>query len=765
MNLLAGTNSDVGWELPECLDATAPGPPISFRWWHIRLCGRTNRCTIESRGIATATCGFTPRVGALLHSETTDSSRIGVRRAEGLHMRSKFKRILAVIGLTGLLAAPAGAAWAEDPVTIPSGTNIVDNASVLGGRKAEVQEAITKLLEDHKYNLYVVTVDSFTNPTDPAAWAQEVATNKGMGRADAILAIAEEGKFYFALNSTSSIKSKQSAISQNAVTANLAGGKKDYAQAAIDTAAAIGDAAGGGSGNVPSENGAGTAILVGTGVLAAGGAGAYLYLRNKRKKAGQASSASYGPQGAELDPLASLSVEELRRKSGSLLIEADDAIKSSEQELMFAQAQYGDSAVGNFTKALEEAKGHMSESFKLQQQLDDHIPDTEEQQRSWLGEIIRRSEAALASLQEQKADFDSLRELEKNAPQALATVKAGAREADAKIANAEQSLTTLRSKYADSALVQVADNITQAKERLAFVQNATATAEQKLAEGEASLAAVAVRASEESLHQTNVLLDAISKVSTSLDEARNGLEAAVVDTSQDLAQARAMIQSGAHPELAGPVAGVESALGQVKAEIQGGKIDPIATLQRVETAHQALDQALTGIRDQQEQARRAQASLQQTIMSAQAQISATSDYITARRGGVGTEARTRLAESQRNLDYALSISRNDPVTALTYAQQAHALAAQAAHLAQADVDNFGGYANQGYGGGGMFGGGGGGGLGGAILGGILINSILNGGSGGGWGGGHSDGGGWGGDGGGGGDFGGGDFGGGDSGSF
>ena len=263
--------------------------------------------------------------------------------------------------------------------------------------------------------------------------------------------------------------------------------------------------------------------------------------------------------------------------------------------------------------------------------------------------------------------------------------------------------------------------------------------------GEGSLAAVAVRASEESLHQTNVLLDAIAKVSASLDEARNGLEAAVVETSQDLAQAKAMIQSGEHPELAGPVAGVEAALSQVKAEIQGGKIDPIATLQRVETAHQSLDQSLTGIRNQQDQARRAQASLQQTIMSAQAQISATSDYITARRGGVGTEARTRLAESQRNLDYALSISRNDPVTALTYAQQAHALAAQAAQLAQSDVDNFGGYANQGFGGGGMFGGrgGGGGGLGGAILGGILINSILNGGGGGGWGGGHSDGGGWG----------------------
>jgi predicted nucleic acid-binding Zn-ribbon protein len=640
----------------------------------------------------------------------------------------------------------------------------VDSAKVLGPREGEVKAAISKLLKDHRYNLYVVTVNSFEDPSEPRAWAQAVASKKSMGTADAILAISKAGQYYFAANSASTIASKNSAITQNAVAANLGAGKADYAQAAIDTAAAIGDAAGGGSGTVPGEFNA-APLLVGAGVVAAGGAATYLYLRSRRRKAAELESARELAEARKVDPLAGLSIEELRRKSGSLLIEADDAIKSSEQELGFAQAQYGDAAVGNFIKALQDAKGHMTESFKLQQQLDDHIPDTEEQQRSWLGEIIRRSEAALASLQEQKADFDSLRELEKNAPQALANVNSGAAEAAAKISSAEGSLEQLRTKYAESSLVQVSDNITQAKERLAFVQNASNTAREKLQAGENGLAAVAVRASEEGLHQTNVLIDAISKMAVSLDEARKGVDAAIVDARQDLAQAHAMIDSGAHPELAGPVAGVESALQDVKADILG-RIDPFATLDRIETAHRALDQALAGIRDQQDQARRAQASLQQTIMAAQAQISATSDYITARRGGVGTEARTRLAEAQRNLDYALSISRNDPVTALTYAQQAHSLAAQAAQLAQADVDHFDGYARQGYGGG-MFGGGGGGGLGGAILGGILINSILNGGVGG-WGGhdggggggffgGGGDSGGWGG--------GGGDFGGGDSGSF
>lgn len=679
-------------------------------------------------------------------------------------MRSTYKRLLAVLGVVGLLALPAAPALAEDPVTLDPVTKVVDSAGVLGDRRGEVEQAIKQLGADHAMTYHVVYVDKFENPTDRYAWAKEVADTASLGANAMLLTVATDTRQYL-LSKPSKSKitdTQRDTIVTSAVDPNLRDG--NYAQAAIDSAAAIGDAASGGKGTVPSEGGgAGSAVLVGVGVVAAGGAGAYLYLRNRRKKAAAGAQAGYGTQGAELDPLAGLTVEELRRKSGSLLIEADDSIKSSEQELGFAQAQYGDAAVGNFTKALQDAKGHMSESFKLQQQLDDHIPDTEEQQRTWLGEIIRRSEAALASLQEQKADFDSLRELEKNAPQALAAVSAGAKEAEAKIASAERSLAELRAKYAESALVQVGDNINQAKERLAFVQNASVTAQEKLGAGEGSMAAVAVRAAEESLHQTNVLIGAITKVAGSLDEARSGLESAVVDTSQDLAQARALIQSGAHPELAGPVAAVEAALAQVKAEIQGGKIDPIATLERVETAHQSLDGALSGIRDQQEQTRRAQASLQQSIMSAQAQISATADYITARRGGVGTEARTRLAEAQRNLDYALSISRTDPVTALQYAQQAHSLAAQAAQQAQSDVDHFGGYANQGYGRGGMFGGGGGGGLGGAILGGILINSILHGGgggggwggggdSGGGWGGGGDSGGGWGGDFGGGGDF-------------
>lgn len=655
-------------------------------------------------------------------------------------MRSTAKTLLAALAAAFLMLFPATApAWATDPVTVQSGTNIVDPQDVLGSRKADVQNAISDLLSSERTNLYVVIVDSFTNPSDRAAWAQAVAKNTGMGGSDVLLAIATSGQYQL-LASTSNTKvyPKISAIAQNAVTPNLAGGKKDYAQAAIDTAKAVGDAAKGGSGTVPSPGADATPWLVGGGVVIAGAGAAYLISR-RRRTAGARPQDQLGPGKGQLDPLAALSIDELRQRASALLVRADDAIRSSEQELGFAEASYGTDAVGNFTKALADAKAHLSESFKLQQQLDDHIPDTEAQQRQWLGDIIRRSEAAIASLTEQKADFDALRELERNAPAALEQVGRGSADAEARLANAQTSLVQLTSRYSESAVIHVADNIAQAQERLAFVSNATATAQQKLAEGQTSPAAIAVRAAEEALHQAQVLLDAIDKAAAALDDANGKIDTSLTDTQGDLAQAKALAADGRHPELTGPVAAVEAALATVQREMGGGKIDPLGLLTRIEAAHTQLDEALTGVRDKQQQADRARASLQQAIQSAQAQIGATSDYITARRGGVGTQARTRLAEAQRNLDYALSISTSDPVTALAYAQQANALAAQAAQIAQQDVDQFAGWGGgrPGYGGG----------IGGAILGGILIDSILHGG--------HHDGGGWGGDGGFGGGFGGG----------
>jgi hypothetical protein len=130
------------------------------------------------------------------------------------------------------------------------------------------------------------------------------------------------------------------------------------------------------------------------------------------------------------------------------------------------------------------------------------------------------------------------------------------------------------------------------------------------------------------------------------------------------------------------------------------------------------------------------------VLSARSTIAAAADFIDTRRGAVGPEARTRLAEAQRHLDVAVELGRDDPVAALREAHQATTMAQQALDRAQDDVSRWsgGGYGG-GYGGPGGFGGGYGGGRGGVDLGSLVLGGILaGGGRGGGFGGGLGGGG-------------------------
>jgi hypothetical protein len=69
-------------------------------------------------------------------------------------------------------------------------------------------------------------------------------------------------------------------------------------------------------------------------------------------------------------------------------------------------------------------------------------------------------------------------------------------------------------------------------------------------------------------------------------------------------------------------------------------------------------------------------------------VAAANSFITTRRGGVDTGARATLSEAERHLALAESLSTSDPVTAVSEAQQAQRLAADASRAARADVQMF-----------------------------------------------------------------------------
>jgi len=92
-----------------------------------------------------------------------------------------------------------------------------------------------------------------------------------------------------------------------------------------------------------------------------------------------------------------------------------------------------------------------------------------------------------------------------------------------------------------------------------------------------------------------------------------------------------------------------------------------------------------------------------------------SDFIDTRRGSIGPEARTRLAEAVRQLQAAQDKRATDLTEAIAHANGAAMLAAQAQSLANDDVRAAQRSYSSGYGGGGDMG---------AVIGNIVIGNIL-----------------------------------------
>ncbi|MCU1404514.1 MAG: hypothetical protein JWQ43_817 [Glaciihabitans sp.] len=636
-------------------------------------------------------------------------------------------------GLLLLLALMVGApaAFADDPISLGQ-SHVLDEAGVLSGDTASVEAAAEQLYSEHKIDLFVVFVENFTNPTDAAEWANATAEQNGLGPTDYLLAVSTVGRtYYLSGDSAGPVTEDQlGSIETDSVEPQLQAG--DWAGAAIAAATGLGDAVGGGGGG--GEGGGGFGIVIAI-VLVILVVGVILLVRARRKRAvdGAQGAADNGP-AESVDKLQAMPLPELQQLAGSALVQTDDAVQSSEEELGFAIASYGDAAAP-FQKALADAKAKMDAAFRLKQKLDDAEPDSEQQTRDWNAQIVHLCEEANTVLDEQAGAFDELRALEKNIPGAISAVQAAAAAAQSRLDSSTRTLAELRTKYTDDALVTVNDNIDQAKERLTFASTAVTEAQEDAAANKPSEAAVGVRAAEDSVAQAAHLLDGIDRARDDLDASRGRIDATITELRRDVADAHALSAAGDPQGAAAAVAtSTTSVLAEVQDRLAAGRVNPVELSQKLDLANRDIDGVLNAVRDRQTQDARASAALSSTLGSARSQISAATDFISARRGGVGAEARTRLAEAQRMVSLAEATAATDPATALGQAQRGGDLAAQAIRLAEQDVSGF--TSNSGLGGlmGGGGGNSGGNGMMGAVLGGILINSFLGGGGGGGGGG-------------------------------
>ncbi len=406
-------------------------------------------------------------------------------------------------------------------------------------------------------------------------------------------------------------------------------------------------------------------------------------------------------RGARLDTIGSL-----HQRANILLVRVDDAIKNAEDELGYAVAQFGDTRATQFEKVLIEAKAKLTEAFGLQQTLDDVTPDSQTQRRDRTARIIHLCETTQASLAQHEREFAELRQREHDAPADLAGVQEHLDRLVATLAEATKTLAALSTRYAPAAIASVADNIDRAKDEVKQARDAVTLAEERIAAGSATPSATpsaapsanssrpmrdpvrtpdppgtatdAIRSALEHAHRAGQLVTAIGTLQSELGKASDAVNELQRATRQNLSEARALRDA---PPDADSSSAIAAAIQTVEAALAAKEPlgDPLASLEILRAANAELDTSMASARNQQRRLEGARTALVGALVGARSQLAATRDYITTRRDGVGAEARTRLAESERLL--AVAENETDPVAALdsarssaTYSRDADAIA-------------------------------------------------------------------------------------------
>ncbi len=620
---------------------------------------------------------------------------------------------------------------------------VTDDVGALGGSTSGVQAALDDLQRATGAQLWVWYTDTLGGQA-ANDFAAETARASGLGTTDLMLVIALNDRAYGwwkGDNVKISDAELDQVLSQDmepalrandyvtAITATskgllvaMTGGTATPDQGATPevTLPSAGGQSGGPSEGSPVGSLVMAAIVVG--LLVAGGWLLYVRSRGRAGMPAQGGTAVGAPDDPNAD-LAAMQPRDLDELANRILVETDDAIRDSDQELGFAQAQFGDEAAAPFVAAIAAARGDLKGAFTIRQQLDDATPEDAPTRRQMLIDLVIGCRKAQERLHTQTHRFEELRALEKEAPDILAKLPGKADELQARLPAAQATFAKL-AEYADADWQAVAANLDNARTRIAAVREAADQGAKALASGALGTAAQAARLGEDGLAQGTDFLDAIDRLAAELEETRTKVDAELEAAAADLAKAKAAA-AGAPPDadVARRLAEAEQLLSEARTALDPPKPDVTGAYTKARRADELADAIEQGIRSAREQQARETARVEAGLRTAQLAVTRASDYVGGHRGGIGTEARTRLAEATRHLGQAVTLRPTDSAGALAEADQATRLAAEAQTLAEQDYGHWDDPFRGGFGGGAR---GGGSDIAGAIIGGI-IGGLLSGG--------------------------------------
>ncbi|MFS0733632.1 hypothetical protein ABC304_16735 [Microbacterium sp. 1P10UB] len=417
---------------------------------------------------------------------------------------------------------------------------------------------------------------------------------------------------------------------------------------------------------------------------------------------------------------------DLDRRAQSALVEADERIRLTTDELSFAEAELGVAATAELREALTAVRTHMAEAFHLHQLNHDEIPDTREELVTRNARIVQLCEWANDLLEQKTEALEARIATVRRAPEILAGVRADAERLRERLPDVRAVIARVRERYSENAVNTVAANADEAEQLLDFAEHGAAVSERRREAGQRDQALIALETATEAVRRAASLFDAVDDFEVEALRAQSTLADVVADSRGDLVAARDAPRTPAVQEA---TAALEKALAALSPA--SAKADPFHELTQLREANTALDVAIAKARERAARPLPTVEQIRHAVDDADRQIAVARSVIAGHRGWIGADARTRLAEAERvRLDMeGLSGDEDSMEPALQMARRAGMLASEALQLAQRDIDSS--RPQQGPGGwggpqgGGMGGGMGGGGMGG-ILGGVVIGSLLGG---------------------------------------
>lgn len=622
------------------------------------------------------------------HARATWSSAARARRS-GARRRRTATFLLLLVGWLLVAAGPAPAIAADTPKV--SGP-ITDEAGVLDGAgRQRAEAAIQTLLDATGVQLFAVFVDT-TGGRTISDFVDQVRTANSFGRSDALLAVALTDRTYqLYLDEGLGLDSTQvDGIATRDIEPSLRSG--DYAQAVVGAADGVRSALAGAS--VPSTGPVATLVPGGgqgapgepaTGSILGVILGAALVLVGLIVVL---RVVARGRLGARTPEERDISTGDLAREANRRLVSIDDAVRDSEQELGFAEAQFGPEETAPFRDVLEAARADVRAAFAARQLLDDDQPDDAATRRRLLTEIVERCRTAQGRLTEQTKHFEELRAIERHAPEIVQGLPGAIAAVEARLPAAREARSGLEA-YAPSSWAAVAGNVTEAEKRIAFARKAAAEGSAAAGGTDTQAIARAARRGQAALGEAGTLLDAVDRLRASVEQAAGQAPAELAAAERDLEGARAALGRDPAPAaVAEKLTQADALVAGARAALAAPQPDVLDALHRAVQANALGDEIVAAVRGEQEQRARARAALDGAIQAAQVAIGRASDFIATRRHGVRHEARTRLAEAQRHLDAATGLVASDPASATGEARTAERLANEAYSLASDDFDRW-----------------------------------------------------------------------------